>query len=173
MGARTVDEETIRRWISENSPSPDGSSLLSATVELTDAQIKALPATRIQLIAAPGVGKMILPVSAMVILSGGAYSGAAGAAWNILTEDGSYMSSAIRTNVLFVSGGVAMFTFPALYTPDANFTGNVITAWQALKESVDNSALYIKDDLNGVANYTGGNAANTLKVTVYYVVVDL
>ena len=28
MGARQVDEETIRRWISENSPSPGGSSYL-------------------------------------------------------------------------------------------------------------------------------------------------
>ena len=35
-----------------------------------------------------------------------------------------------------------------------------------------NKPLYIKDDYGGVADYTGGNAANTLIVSVAYMTLD-
>jgi hypothetical protein len=180
MGARTVDEETIRRWISENSPSPDGSSLLSATVELTDAQIKALPTTGIEIIATPGANKIILPFSAVLVLQN----------WqadytNINANSSIQISS---TNGL---GNILNFIEQAKNTSISNILAygsdslNVVSIGQPIyggqptaftgiiPADLIDDGLSIRINNVGSGNLTGGNAANTLKVTVYYVVVDL
>jgi hypothetical protein len=152
-----------------------GSSLLSATVELTDAQIKALP-TGFEIISAPGVGKILFPVAANFVLNiAGVYTGdAASASWNLIystTTDyvSAFVQSAtILTNGLGIKSGMFLIPYskPSVSFDDASTT---------IPNNVDRSNLgiSIKDDWNGSSPYTGGNAANTLKVTVYYVEIDL
>lgn len=65
--------------------------ILLATVVLTDEQIKALPSTAVQLVAAPGVGKYLVPLFYSMELdrSHGAYS-------NVTTSDLTQDASKIR-----------------------------------------------------------------------------
>jgi len=176
MGARTVDQETIQRWIAEAVAAiPGGGSLLSATVELTDAQIKALP-TGFEIIPAPEVGKILFPIAANFVLNiAGVYTGdAASASWNLIystTTD--YVSAFVQSATILTSGlGVKSGMFLIPYSkPSADFDDASTTIPNNADRS--NLGISIKDDWNGSSPYTGGNAANTLKVTVYYVVVDL
>jgi len=177
MGARFVDEETIRRWISENSPSPGGGSLLSATVELTDAQIKALPTDPIQIVAAPGVNKIIVPISCIVVCdtTAGAYTDLTDSGFD-LQVGGDSVSCPLGATTLLSSGEVRVgfFALPLSFVSGiATFGGQVFTADPRDVTILSNAALTILDNWNGGTPYGGGNAANTLKVTVYYVVVDL
>src|SRR5437868_15385075 len=55
---------TVRVSASTIASLASGSGLLSATVTLTAAQIKALHATPITLVAAPGAGKLFVPMGA-------------------------------------------------------------------------------------------------------------
>jgi hypothetical protein len=59
------DESGIERLKGEATGQPSG--VLSASVTLTNAEIKALPTTPISIVAAPGAGKMIVPVFGYVL----------------------------------------------------------------------------------------------------------
>lgn len=178
MGARTVDEETIRRWISEGSPSPAGGSLLSETVELTDAQIKALPSTKVLLVAAQGSNKAVIPVSCIAIsnFTGGAYTHDAGASWQLTLQDGTTIGAPFvadtalddATNI-YINQIACIDQGPG----GGDFTGVLVTGSAALVGSYNNKGIYLSDSFNGIDDYTVGNAANTLKVVLYYIVVDL
>jgi hypothetical protein len=182
MGARTVDEETIRRWISENSPSQDGSSLLSATVELTDAQIKALPTTSIQVIAAPGVGKIAYPIHYMLICdtTAASYTNVhADGDWFLETDAGFFgtlsankasESLAQLTDLLgFGATGIASGVIQQGYN---SATYQTFIPVNLLTVGLENKAVLIGAQNTG-GNYTGGDAANYMKVKVYYVEIDL
>lgn len=159
--------------------SPGGSSyLVKAEVTLTDAQIKALPTTPIQIIAAQGSGKVIQLINAVLLsdVSGGDYSGidgdcniylanktdgedqysqiiseSDGSVTNLLTETLNY-SNQIKVQLLLTGSNTAS----PYFAPISRY---------------DNEGMYLYA-FNGDV-FGGGNAANTLKVTVYYVVVDL
>lgn len=175
---RYLTEEIIK-YLQANpgGGSPGGGSLLSATVTLTDEQIKALPTTPIQLVAAPGAGKFILPISCVAVLNlqpAGQYTDADNASWTIITQAQDYVSAVANSNIALIGiGDIVVFSFPFLNTGAGTFAGITHTAPEYSSADIENEALYIADVWNGVTNYTGGNASNTLKVTMYYVVVDL
>ena len=158
---------------------PGGGSLIHQAPPLTldDEQFKALPTTGRQVVAAPGVGKIIVPVSGWATLNAaaGGYTTAAGASlvlgWLIGEGNLDYASTLI---IGFGSGTTfrsAPFGFPAL-SPfvEGDFSG--ANAIVALGNDRTNKPLYIKDDFGGVADYTGGNPANTLVISVAYMVLD-
>lgn len=159
--------------------SPEAGLLKTATVELTDAQIKALPTTPFQLVAAQGAGKAIIPISCITIpnFTAGVYTHDADSSWQLAVSGGGisiggpFMAdTALSSNSnIYVSQIACIEQGPGA----GAFTGVLVTGSIAVTSSYDNSALYIGDFYNGVNDYTGGNAANTLKITVYYVVIDL
>lgn len=155
---------------------------------LTDAQIKALPTTPVEIVAAPGVGHAILPITSFWIIdaSEGAYT-------NIST-DGAYLTLAYTGGVelcayiandsslsvqdfenFFFSAtkqiwtltqgqGFLAFWGPGTGTGFSQAAGNNATG-------VENKALNIRG-ASGGGNLTGGNAANTLKVALLYTIID-
>ncbi len=149
--------------------------LLSATVELTDAQIKALPTTGIEIVAAPGAGKAIDIISCIVSTNFvTAYTNITDASLSFLDNDGSEIGLTLPTTVILgtTTRYIGKMTTPLVFLGSGSFDGSFITQPTSFAD-IENKPIVIKDYYAGVSNYTGGNAANTLKVTVYYVVVDL
>lgn len=154
-----------------------GSGYLVAEVTLTDAQIKTLPSIPVEVIPAPGAGKINLITACCCILNttAGGYIGVADA------------SLSLKNNALNIDLNIPALTQVGLQTPGHNFyqlsipyisegagtfVGQEVTQ-EFLVSTLENQAIVITDYWAGVSNYTGGNAANTLKVKAYYVVVDL
>lgn len=144
-----------------------GSSYLVASVELTDAQIKALPTTYIEVVPAQGAGKLIVVQCVLIEfyfsvtytnVTGGSYLICGYGNWDV---DASSI-------VLFV--GSANNVFSVLTSAqDGDSAAEYLSASRNTLQ--DNVALKIISSNTG--DFTEGNAANTLKVTVYYVVVDV
>lgn len=160
---RYLTEEIIK-YLGANPPgSPGGSSYLSATVTLTDAQIKALPTTPIEIIAAQGEGKAILVINGILKFTNIADYGNVGA--NALILQGNSTPFNLK-QLKFEYVGLAD-SEPITYsitTPsgDSNY---------ATPNMFDNIGIAIASQNTG--DFTDGDSGNTLKVTVYYVVVDL
>lgn len=149
-----------------------------ATVELTDAQIKTLPTAPVQIVAAPGSGKMIIPLYGITRFAWTAdYTNIAAAAF--MGFNTSLLLTADQTANSGVSGVLApgasdMAVFPPIhYAVDATPFHQGAGFGLGTFADYDNLALnfYAFNDAGG--NFTGGNAANALAVTVCYIVIDL
>lgn len=164
------------------------SSLMQTSiVTLTNAQIKALPTTSIPLIVAPGVGYRNRVLDASIYLHGsaGAYTNIDAtyaslwigpAVTTYLTNDIANDSAVGLTKLATFLGGGDVFA--DLGVPYAvSIAGNAPSdveyiqcgAFPALA-ALENQPVYVGLDNNGSGNLTGGNAANTMKATVYYTV---
>ncbi len=154
--------------------SPGGSSILSASVTLTDAQIKALPTLGFEILAAQGSGKMAQIVALNLSFRWTAdytidgdeilqcyYNNSGAEASNSLSDSSGQVTD------LFGNGSSSVAVLSGYQLAGGAFMGVV-------KPRVDynNDPIYLYI-VRGGGVFTGGDAANTLKVTVYYVVVDL
>lgn len=144
------------------------------TVTLTDAQIKALP-SGVNIVAAQGAGKMIWPLAVVCNLHMVApYTGITDA--SIAVKVGNNTSDVLFESQGFLEAiGDYAFSIPIgpLIAATGTFAG-ILTGkigWNLA--SVNNTPLKLIDDYTGLSNYGGGDSANTLKVTVCYMVVDL
>lgn len=147
-----------------------GESLVQqASVTLTDAQIKALPTTEFQIIAAPGADKVIIPLFALFRPTiSVAYTGIDADAQLYLVSS-SWLTTIYNENLNDVSqllgGSIWSFMGPNLGVDAGGFLLSSQTG--------EESNLPINLGASNGSDFTGGNAANTLTVVVLYVVVDL
>lgn len=168
--------------------------VLKATTTLTDAQIKALPTTPITLIAAPGAGNFIKILGGTVIKDS-----AAGAYTNINTTycavptiqydatglwatTAPFVNDSTLTTALTVAtdlmGATAIHVMhlvaPGTTGFDAGATSGtsewVMVGEQSVKADWENKAIIVQADNNGSGAFTGGNAANSMKIILYYIV---
>jgi hypothetical protein len=141
---------------------------------LTDAQIKALPTTPVELVPAQGVGKMIKFMGGILRIdtTAGLYTN--DNAYN--TFVGIFLLTANVNNAIYFpdlnAGDDRLCNLAPLVNPDgANPTAFLVENVYAIN-AVENMPLTIKSTNTG-GNFTGGDPANTLEVTVYYSIVDL
>lgn len=154
-------------------------AIQSATVTLTDAQIKALPSTPFTLVAAPGSGKLILPVDAVMSLDaqGGAYTNVTNQQMWLSYGSGGRTISAIydeNTQGAFADDSAVHVLLGFSNSQVTSLTGTVYSTawWSDDTGGIANAALTL-GMFNGGGDLTGGDPANSLKVTVLYAVVDL
>lgn len=155
--------------------------VFSRTVELTNAQILALPTTPFDLVPAPGIGKLILPVAAYFHLdpTGGSYTNIASASW-ILRNAGGVFSDVVSSRDFLGQNGYepcGKFSMANITAGTGDLSGRNVS-YDDLSPDTANLALTLADNVGGTANggngnYTGGNAANTLTVTVLYSIINV
>jgi len=153
-----------------------GSQLLNVRATLTDAQIKALPTTPIQIVTAPGAGKLIVPTMWMIQKSFvGAYTNVTVSAQTGLfcTYDGN--DNGTHTAVAVTEAGYAFFGAVSLEqypippgTHDDGNGGNFPPGGTDLR----NLGLFVQA-INADGPFTGGDAANLLTVDMLYYVLTL
>lgn len=183
-------------------PAGGSSAVLSASAALTNAQIKALPGTDIQLIAAPGSGKMIIPLVAYLIADFAvAYGGIDAdteypAVWVAHKTSPIYLAEFVNNpgtdNVEAAQAGLTAFLtgtnefgtvlwnlFPihplltVTVTPSTGIGSGSTTSGGGGGSPADYEDVSFKIGADNSINFTGGDAANTLNVTVLYTVLDV
>lgn len=160
------------------------------TVTLTDAQIKALPTTPIVLVAAPGVGKSVVPLDYFLVMKASAsYTNISEAfpwlairytdhtpASGFIGDDNSIGSPAVVTQFteFFAFGsGEKRYRLPNAYYDDRGNAGGWGLITDPTGNGSNNSAIEIYIDNGSNGNLTGGNGANTLAVAATYLVLEL
>ncbi len=132
-------------------------SLQIASVDLTNAQIKDLADTPVELVAAPGVGKLLEFVSAILILDFGT---------NALVE------SADNLVIEYDTGAAVAVSEVIEMTGFIDQTADTITRAIPVKDPIDASADIVNKNLalfNNGGDFTGNNAADTtMRVIVSY-----
>lgn len=146
------------------------------TVQLTNAQIKALPTTGITLIPAPGRGKTLHFLFGHLVVDragGAAYTNVTdGVHLDLLMGSTSVASSVLqkssesRTQVADVLAGNTIAVMVSSVPPSTVLGG---PAALTVPTSVRNTALTLKA-VGNTGDFTGGHADSTMTVTVYYAV---
>lgn len=150
----------------------------TASVTLAHSQIQALPSSPVELIAAPGANKIILPVMATAYFHWSANYGniAATAALTLAANNGYNLLTALFNSF---AGGVENLLnddedYFVVFNPLSDIApniGNVVAMWWYAPNFV-NQNLTIEAYNASAGNFTDGDSANTLTVSVLYVVLD-
>lgn len=159
---------------------PAVQTVYSATVTLTDAQIKALRQTAVEVVPTPGVGNMVIPLYGFLsfdhtadydnINVAAALSISHGAGGYSLLTNIREASAEFGVSSLLASGGDFVATIPPVYNLDTTrlygFQGQPPSQFA-------NKNLVIEAYNASDGDFTMGNAANTLKVTVVYTIIPV
>lgn len=158
----------------------EGSVLLAKIVTIDHADILTLPTTPAPLLAAPGAGKIIIPVYASAVRSSGFVDYTNVAAFptsvvSVVWDRGNGQQKALGPNYdandLFAGGFNAIAYFPGLAkgpVHNAFIEGDTYDGDNGVNQPL---ALSVANDSNG--DFTGGDAGNQLFVTVFYTVITI
>jgi len=168
-------------WVVQSAP----------TVTLTDAQIKALPTTPITLLAAPASGTRIRCFGATLIgqFAAGAYtninttyaalavSNAAAVLWFLTpaANDATVNGASRASDFLGSAAHHVLDLSPSVDSPNTGASSAIAYVMPEIMDvsALDAQAITLTMDNNGSGVLTGGNAANSLKVILYYSVETL
>ena len=164
-----------------------GASAVSvATVTLTNAQVLALPTTAVQLVAAPGAGKLLVPIHATLHLTWVADYTNIDAAASVSVRYGTRIgliaavgslneaSSAVTSGVtgLLAEGNAVSAHLPNLGYKST--VGSNVEGFSGQDDALAVNMALVLAVANGAAGaFTGGDAGNSLKVTLLYYTVTL
>jgi len=167
-----------------SSGEPTVQTVYSLKTTLTDAQIKSLPTTGVELVEGPGAGKMLIAHQVFVRakFSEGGYVGTTvqDDFLRICYGSGSIISALPNNPAPVGNQFDAVFgssADTALFLPLTNaqyndyWTGMLAVSIGGV-ENYENQNFKVKMDVAG-GNLTGGNSANTLEITIFYSIVDL
>jgi hypothetical protein len=147
--------------------------ILQANATLTNDQIINLPSSLVEILPAPGANKMILFHSAVFHhnFSAGAYTDAGG--YRIIIVYGDYAAEASILTLFNINprDEISIVRQPGFNTSIPSWSGFEETSVPFAKSSIINQPLKLYSDKP--APYTGGNAANTLVIDIYYSIIDL
>ena len=131
--------------------------ILVAVLVLTNSQLLTLQTTPVEIIPAPGVGKLIVPSTVTV-------------SWNYVAPYTNTTASSLNTEWTPIEYNTKMSN--SVYGFFNSLSGSLIGSGSYVSLNVTNTGLFIAGNaLNG--NLTGGDPSNTMTVKVYYYIVDL
>jgi len=168
------------------------SPVRQATVTLTDGQIKALPSTPVEIVAAPGVGQFLVPLGAWLIIDATAgaytnfnapsgtnpYASSVYLAWDALNFFNDALGPAQATGLLSHAERRVTYLSPVSGNMQevggdlADSSGLVYGDPAIAALGYDNASLSVVGQNNALGDFTGGNPANTLKVSLFYAVAE-
>ena len=159
-----------------------GGVLNQTAVTLTNAQLLALPTTAVQVVAAPGAGKVIVPMLCWTHLTWVADYTNIDPAAGVGIQYGTANTSALAPLAESVNGQVSNLLADG--ASNSSFMGvkNFVNVTTGLVSGVGafvddptptNAALSIYATNAAAGDFTGGNAGNSLKVWLYYTVITL
>ncbi len=164
--------------------SAGGAPILRASASFTDAQIKALPTTALSIVSAPGAGFMIVPIQYLILVNAtaGAYANIHASSTGLIqttsthvlmsgyiANDASTTPAQSMMTALFGAAGKRNLTLIPDFSPVTPADGWSIFGDVQVTSDIDNRDLELTVSNTG-GDFTGGNAANTLKVITYYTV---
>ncbi len=186
-GTATVTVPNTTQTLIGSSTLCTAANWCTATLTLTDAQIKALPTTYVTVVPGPGAGNRVKIYSASFTLNSlaGAYTNLDSSYAEFGIMGGTYVygpvndSSAVPaiTDLNSWLGSAVRAAYdPTIPQISSNLIagswGYAITNHFEVYASVSGAAAEVYM-FNASGNLTGGNAANTMKVRVYYAIEPL
>lgn len=158
-------------------------TVLRASRTLTNAEVKALPTTPIQVVTNAGPNTVLVPIKYVLIsrFAGGAYTNLNASGW--FQAQWGTGGGALASNYLADDAGDGIAVYSGLFgsassrlalLTDFTYSTTPASGWGNIPGDATplptNEALYVRIDNGGSGDLTGGNAANTLTVVTYYVV---